>query len=451
MLGIFMRSVLYFTLLFVVFGSLNLFAVEQVEEKKTDADESVDSVHENVGVKKDLKQDLLAKEKRFGVDESVGSVYEDVGIRKNPKQDLLKNTTQRGDELKSSRSDSANVDKLNAEGIQDTKIEGATNKKKLQHDKNKVPPIEKVVSGDEKISKDLLDLSNNPLEKSTDRPAQDLPDVASEEVKKDVKKEPSSADLNEDIANQQIDLQVDKKVDVEKSKPSESNASQLLKEKKEKAEDQAGKEKVEKVTGDLNGKDREKLITKKDEESKQEEKENLQKWTKLDREPIKEWCHKNAQSKSIYKRQYDNLNEHLPTTIFIDDYSKQLFYCIKKNNLVCLRGIINKLEEFGSTVREILEFRNKLGDTPLIYAVKQGKIDIIRFLLLQGANPKVVNNNFQSPIDIAIEKEQVDIINAIAEMIPHLLEHKKVDNKESQMYDWAVKTKKDNELQCNED
>ncbi len=129
MLGIFMRSVLYFTLLFVVFGSLNLFAVEQVEEKKTDADESVDSVHENVGVKKDLKQDLLAKEKRFGVDESVGSVYEDVGIRKNPKQDLLKNTTQRGDELKSSRSDSANVDKLNAEGIQDTKIEGATNKK----------------------------------------------------------------------------------------------------------------------------------------------------------------------------------------------------------------------------------------------------------------------------------------------------------------------------------
>lgn len=75
-------------------------------------------------------------------------------------------------------------------------------------------------------------------------------------------------------------------------------------------------------------------------------------------------------------------------------------------------------------VQEILKFRDKLGDTPLIYVVKQGEIDIMRFLLLRGANPKVVNNNFQSPIDIAIERGQVDIINAIAEILPYLLEHK---------------------------
>lgn len=37
MLGIFMKSILYFVLLVVVFGSLSLFAVEQFEEKKIES------------------------------------------------------------------------------------------------------------------------------------------------------------------------------------------------------------------------------------------------------------------------------------------------------------------------------------------------------------------------------------------------------------------------------
>ncbi|MFT4327696.1 MAG: ankyrin repeat domain-containing protein, partial [Wolbachia pipientis] len=164
--------------------------------------------------------------------------------------------------------------------------------------------------------------------------------------------------------------------------------------------------------------------------------EESEKWTKLNKEIKK---HK---SKSIYKRQYDSLNEHLPKTIFTDDYSKQFFYCIKKGNLICLRGVINKLEKIGLTIQEILRFRNKLGDTPLIYAVKQGQIDTVRFLLLQGADPRVVDNNFKSPIDIAIEKKQIDIINAIAEMMPYLLEDKEINNEEdSEMYNFAIKTK----------
>ncbi|NSM56781.1 ankyrin repeat domain-containing protein, partial [Wolbachia endosymbiont of Atemnus politus] len=261
---------------------------------------------------------------------------------------------------------------------------------------------------------------------------------------KDLKTEPLSPDLNKDTANPQKDLQVDKKIDVEKSKPSENNTDKLLEEKK--VDGQVGKEEMKKLAEGKNS------TTKKDEKNKQEEEKNLQKWTKLERESIKEWYHKNTQSKSIYKRQYDNLNEHLPTTVFVDDYSKQLFYCIKKNNLVCLRGIISKLEKLGLTVQEVLKFRNKFGDTPLIYAIKQDEVDIVRFLLLQGADPKVVNNSLQSPIDIAIKRGRIDMVNAIAEMIPCLLEHKRIDNKESlEMYNWAVKTKEDNELQCNEE
>ncbi len=386
-----MKNILYFILLVVVFGSLSLFAVEQFEEKK------IESVQKN----------------------------ENVGVRKQ-------DSTNQKDELKS------NVD---AKQTQEAESKREADKEKLRHNENKASVVGKTISEGERIDKDL---PNDQLEESTGEFARNLPNVANKEVNKDLKPEPLplSADLNENTTDPQKNLQADQKIDIKDNELSKSDASQLLEEKKEKVESQFEEKKVKETNSNSKDRNRVKPITKKDES----EKKNLQKWTKLNREPIKEWGHKDIQSKSIYKRQYDSLNEHLPTTVFIDDYSKQFFYCIKKNNLPCLRGIISKLEKIGLTTQEILRFRNKLGDTPLIYSVKQGEVDIVRFLLLQGADLRVVNNNFQSPIDIAIEKKQINIINAIAEMMPHLLEDRKIDNKESSaMYDWAVKTK---EIQC---
>ncbi len=386
-----MKNILYFILLVVVFGSLSLFAVEQFEEKK------IESVQKN----------------------------ENVGVRKQ-------DSTNQKDELKS------NVD---AKQPQEAESKRVADKEKLRHNENKASVVGKTISEGERIDKDL---PNDQLEESTGEFARNLPNVANKEVNKDLKPEPLplSADLNENTTDPQKNLQADQKIDIKDNELSKSDASQLLEEKKEKVESQFEEKKVKETNSNSKDRNRVKPITKKDES----EKKNLQKWTKLNREPIKEWGHKDIQSKSIYKRQYDSLNEHLPTTVFIDDYSKQFFYCIKKNNLPCLRGIISKLEKIGLTTQEILRFRNKLGDSPLIYSVKQGEVDIVRFLLLQGADLRVVNNNFQSPIDIAIEKKQINIINAIAEMMPHLLEDRKIDNKESSaMYDWAVKTK---EIQC---
>ncbi len=386
-----MKNILYFILLVVVFGSLSLFAVEQFEEKK------IESVQKN----------------------------ENVGVRKQ-------DSTNQKDELKS------NVD---AKQTQEAESKRVADKEKLRHNENKASVVGKTISEGERIDKDL---PNDQLEESTGEFARNLPNVANKEVNKDLKPEPLplSADLNENTTDPQKNLQADQKIDIKDNELSKSDASQLLEEKKEKVESQFEEKKVKETNSNSKDRNRVKPITKKDES----EKKNLQKWTKLNREPIKEWGHKDIQSKSIYKRQYDSLNEHLPTTVFIDDYSKQFFYCIKKNNLPCLRGIISKLEKIGLTTQEILRVRNKLGDTPLIYSVKQGEVDIVRFLLLQGADLRVVNNNFQSPIDIAIEKKQINIINAIAEMMPHLLEDRKIDNKESSaMYDWAVKTK---EIQC---
>ncbi|WCR54069.1 MAG: hypothetical protein PG981_001091 [Wolbachia endosymbiont of Ctenocephalides orientis wCori] len=283
-----------------------------------------------------------------------------------------------------------------------------------------------------------------------------------EELHNQTSTDPSSISSDENIAkddNLQENLQKPEVDHIEEKKPLEIQVDQPLnKEEKEdvlEIEDQV-KEKAVKKTIDEVKKDRSrkkpvKSIAKKEEgkeEKKKEEDEskNLQKQTKLNRA---EWQHKYVQNKLIHKREYNRLNEHLPTAIFMEDYSKQLFYCIKKNNLSCIRGVITKLEKLGLTTKEILKFKNKLGDTLLIYAVKQGQIDIVRFLLLQGAELKVVNYAFKAPIDIAIEKKQIDIINVITEMTPHLLEHKKIDNKKrSEMYNWALNEKKNNESQC---
>ncbi|MFT4314653.1 MAG: ankyrin repeat domain-containing protein [Wolbachia pipientis] len=254
--------------------------------------------------------------------------------------------------------------------------------------------------------------------------------------------------INEEVpSSNQTNLQSEEETNI---KDTEFSISPLLEEKKEEPEEKKISHNNQtnlQPEEEISKKDTELLSTNQFTEKKKEEQpdnitpvnkknEESEKWTKLNKEIKK---HK---SKSIYKRQYDSLNEHLPKTIFTDDYSKQFFYCIKKGNLICLRGVINKLEKIGLTIQEILRFRNKLGDTPLIYAVKQGQIDTVRFLLLQGADPRVVDNNFKSPIDIAIEKKQIDIINAIAEMMPYLLEDKEINNEEdSEMYNFAIKTK----------
>lgn len=241
----------------------------------------------------------------------------------------------------------------------------------------------------------------------------------------------------------QINLHSEEEISI---KDIELSTDQLLEEKKEESEEKKisnNNQITLQPKEEVSTKDTELSMSPLLEEKKEEQPNKInkedKKWTKLNKEIKKEWNHK---SKSIYKRQYDSLNEHLPKTIFTDDYSKQFFYCIKKGNLICLRGVINKLEKFGLTIQEILRFRNKLGDTPLIYAVKQDQIDTVRFLLLQGADPRVVDNNFKYPIDIAIERKQINIINAIAEMMPYLLEDKEINNEEnSDMYNFAIKTK----------
>ncbi len=173
----------------------------------------------------------------------------------------------------------------------------------------------------------------------------------------------------------------------------------------------------------------------------------LKRWTGLKKEPVKEWPYQETQDKSIHMKQYNDLNSHLPITVYAHDYNNQLFYCVRKNDILCLRGIINKLENIGFSIKEILDLRNNMGDTSLIYAARKGGLDAVRFLLLQGADVNAVNNKFESALDVAYRQ---DIVNAVSEMKSGSTAVKKISNQQgSDMYNWAMNTKENHEKNCN--
>ncbi|QKX01200.1 hypothetical protein GOY14_02570 [Wolbachia endosymbiont of Dipetalonema caudispina] len=397
-----MRSFYAYIVVYLIFNLISLFAIgQQLKERKIDVDKLVSCfIPESIGIEENLKQGLL---------QSMIQQMNDLEFFKNA------------------------VDILSVEKMQDLKIRREEeNEEELQYGKDK----------------GLFNLSSKNLSKgSKNEVTSNLPSLIGEEMNKSLIF-PLSTNLGENATDlQQKDLQIYEGINVEKDEFSKSDADKLLE--KKKLYEQIKKEEVKKLAKSRNI---EKLFAaKKDERSVRDGEKNPQKWKKLSSESVNEWRYKNVQNESIYRRQYDNLNEHLPVTMFIADYSKQLFFCIRKNNLICLRGIMGELEKLGLTVQEMLKFRNRFGDTPLIYAVKKGEIDVVRFFLLQGADPEVTNDNLQSPIDIAIKRTRVDMVNAIAEMIPYFLEYKRINNKEDlEMYNWALKMKKDNRFHCGE-
>jgi chemotaxis protein histidine kinase CheA len=419
----FMKNTFYFVLLTAIFCLSNTFAREQLEEKlnqRIDTNESRRFLGEIEKFERELNQ-------RADINESPNFLNESDSIKKKLEQDLP-NSVQEKSKLDFPDNNTVELNNLNPQEKENEKVDD----EEKQHTETKLP---KAASEEEENDKDLPE---HLLEKSEDKVAKSQ--QGGETIKNLEAESPSSStSLNESTTDLHKDSKAEQK---EENELLDSNISQSL-EKKENApkiESQIEEKNVNSDSKDRNGKNRAKPITKREKKDELKEDKNSQELTNLQKESIK----KHKQRKSIYKRQYDSLNEHLPTTIFIDDYSKQLFYCIKNNNLSCLRGVMSKLEAIGLTTQEILEFRNKFGDTPLIYAVKKSEIDTVRFLLLQGADLRVVDHKFRSPISIAIERKEIDIINAIAEMTLHLLEERKISNKESsEMYNWTIKMKED--------
>jgi len=86
---------------------------------------------------------------------------------------------------------------------------------------------------------------------------------------------------------------------------------------------------------------------------------------------------------AIYKKQYEEGNQHLPKVVYESDYDGLLFGCIESGDSDALRSVIIQ----GRS----LEVRNRDGDTPLLYATLIGNVDAARILLEHGADVDAQN------------------------------------------------------------
>ena len=112
-----------------------------------------------------------------------------------------------------------------------------------------------------------------------------------------------------------------------------------------------------------------------------------------------------VQPKTISRRKYHPVNDSLPTAIYISDYQKAVFQEIKDNNIEAVKALLDIIKN--------TEFRNGEADTPLLYAVRIGKVNMIAWLLARGADIKAVDINEQDVYHIARINNRLDILNLL--------------------------------------
>ncbi|KAK8980583.1 hypothetical protein V6N11_063183 [Hibiscus sabdariffa] len=87
--------------------------------------------------------------------------------------------------------------------------------------------------------------------------------------------------------------------------------------------------------------------------------------------------------------------------------------------LACLNpqlfDVAKTLIELGANVNAYSPGR--LGGTPLHHAAKRGLQNTVKLLLSHGANPLVLNDDCQTPLDVARLKGNVDVVRAIEDHI----------------------------------
>ena len=62
---------------------------------------------------------------------------------------------------------------------------------------------------------------------------------------------------------------------------------------------------------------------------------------------------------------------------------------------------------------ESVDVQNPHGWTPLVYAIREGKMEAVRLLLAKHANPNILTVAGCSPLDFAVEKAHADIIRLL--------------------------------------
>ena len=111
---------------------------------------------------------------------------------------------------------------------------------------------------------------------------------------------------------------------------------------------------------------------------------------------------------SISRKKYNEVNRGLTTAVYISDYKKLLFKEITRNNINAVRSLIDEIKE--------LDFRDINGNTPLLYAISQGRLNIVRLLIVMGADVTAENLDRKTTYELALEKQRFDILSVLSDV-----------------------------------
>ncbi len=110
----------------------------------------------------------------------------------------------------------------------------------------------------------------------------------------------------------------------------------------------------------------------------------------------------------IYKKEYDTDNRHLPVARYEQEYDQQLFLAAAHDRVDVIRGFLDQQGRLPN-------MRNEVGDTVLLYAVRNGSQNTVRMLLGRGADANAVNDAGVSALQYALLTERADITEALLE------------------------------------
>jgi ankyrin repeat protein len=110
-------------------------------------------------------------------------------------------------------------------------------------------------------------------------------------------------------------------------------------------------------------------------------------------------------SEKVYKREYSYQNRHLPRRVIQSDYDQKFFGAAMDDNMTALRALSPRITS--------VDMQDNNGATPLIFAVRYGRMDAVRYLLANGADPNLPDNHGFTPLHHAFFADRPDIIHAL--------------------------------------
>ena len=109
---------------------------------------------------------------------------------------------------------------------------------------------------------------------------------------------------------------------------------------------------------------------------------------------------------TIYAPSYPRGNGHLPKARYESDLDQLLFMVTKRQDLSALRGLV----EYS---KRNVDMRNAAGETPLIYAAREGALTSLRFLLGKNAKTDVFSDTGYTALHYAAKSGRTDIAEAL--------------------------------------